>query len=185
MTGSEEVQPSAAPATRVRALTPERLAELSRATRQQLVRALLVERGVRVTRLQPRGEADDLYVSLSAVWRSRQGRVRVIYRSVDEADVASLAEVAAAEDLAEAVLIEAAPHEGDGVVGGGRVQLIGAEALAAGNIGWADQLEREQFVERGHRRVLLSSGRGGGELRLERVANHRRPLEKGTGGLRQ
>lgn len=131
VTGPNEGQTPAAPATHARALTADRLAELTRATRQQLVRALLVERGVRVTRVQPRGEADDLYVSLTAVWRSRQGRVRVVYRSVDEGDIAALAEVATAEDLADAVLIEAAPHQGPVVVGAGPVQLIGAEALVA------------------------------------------------------
>lgn len=82
-----------------------------------------------VDRVQPRGEADDLYVALSALWRTRRGRVRVLYRAAVQADVAELAAVAEAADLADAVLIEAAPSGAPGATGERGVQFIASEEL--------------------------------------------------------
>jgi hypothetical protein len=78
---------------------------------RQLCQVLLAERGLRAQRAQPRAELDDLYLSAPAIWRARPSRVRLIYRPLRSDDVRELAEVARADALAEAVLIEGSAGE--------------------------------------------------------------------------
>jgi hypothetical protein len=95
------------------------------------VQALLVERGFRVERLQPRSEFDDLHISGQSVWRTRPARVRVVYRPLTDDDVQELASVARQEALSDAVLIEAASTTTGPPPAVGAVQVIGAAELIA------------------------------------------------------
>src|SRR3954468_15519363 len=94
--------------TRRQALTSENLSELDARLVRQLCQVIVVERGARITRVQPRNLQDDLYTTSTLLWRSRPGLVRVMHRPLEAADVEALAEVSRAGALAEAVLIEGA-----------------------------------------------------------------------------
>jgi hypothetical protein len=67
---------------------------------------VIIERGLRITRVQPRNQQDDVYTLTQGLWRSRPGLVRIVYRPLENEDVSSLAEVVRSEALGEAVLIE-------------------------------------------------------------------------------
>lgn len=129
---SEDYRPrlmSRAP-TRRQALTLETLAGLDRSLLRQLCQLIVVERGMRITRVQPRDRQDDLYTTSTLLWRPRPGLVRVLHRPLEPADVESLAEVTRAEPLAEAVLIEGAAG-GANLPRDPAVQVIRADQLVA------------------------------------------------------
>lgn len=104
------------------------LPELDWQAKRKLIQILVAERGIRVTRVQPRNESDDLHTESPGLWRPRTGLVRLVHRAVTGADVESLAELARSEALAEAVLVEGAPGT-VGLAGDSAVQVIRAEAL--------------------------------------------------------
>jgi hypothetical protein len=56
---------------------------------------------------------------------------------------------------------------------------------ASGDVGCANQIESQQLVDCLHHGGLRHLGRGCGELRLERIACHRRSLQHETFGIRQ
>jgi hypothetical protein len=115
-------------ATQKQSLEAVGLAELDRQAKRKLTQILVAERGIRVTRVQPRNESDDLHTEAAGLWRPRPGIVRLVHRSLSDADVEALAEVARSEALAEAVLIEGA--QGDlALASDPAVQVIRAEAL--------------------------------------------------------
>ena len=117
---------SNAPSTRRQSLTAETLPHLEPLLVRQLCQVLIVERGVRIVRVQPRDRQDDLYTSAEFLWRARPGLVRLFHRPLEAADVAGLAEVSRAEALAEAVLIEGAPSENE-IEEDAAVQIIRAD----------------------------------------------------------
>lgn len=96
------------PATRRQALTTATLPDLGRSLLRQLCQVILAERGLRVMRAQPRADLDDLYVRAQVIWRTRPTRIRLLHRPLRAADVHELGEVARADALAEAVLVEGA-----------------------------------------------------------------------------
>jgi hypothetical protein len=114
--------------TRRQALTAENLSELGARLVRQLCQVIVVERGARITRVQPRNLQDDLYTTSTLLWRSRPGLVRVMHRPLETADVEALAEVSRAGALAEAVLIEGAYGEAE-VQDDPAVQVIRAARL--------------------------------------------------------
>jgi hypothetical protein len=94
--------------TRQKALTSDGLAALGSPLIRKLCQLVIIERGLRITRVQPRNQQDDIYTLTQGLWRSRPGLVRIVYRPLDNEDVSSLAEVVRSEALGEAVLIEGA-----------------------------------------------------------------------------
>ena len=56
---------------------------------------------------------------------------------------------------------------------------------ASGHVGCANQIEFQQLVDRLHHGGLRHLGRGRGQLRLERIACHRRSFQHETFGVRQ
>ncbi len=100
---------------------------LDRAT--ALCRVLLLEGGWRIDRQQVRAEAIDLHVQAFPLWRQRPVRVRLIDRAASGDDLRDLAEVAAAEGLADAVLIETTDAQGDRPGLEGSVQVLSAVAF--------------------------------------------------------
>jgi hypothetical protein len=105
------------------ALTPS----LDRAT--ALCRVLLLEGGWRIDRQQARAGAVDLHVQAVPLWRQRPVRVRLIDRAASRNDLRDLAEVAAAEGLADAVLIETTDAQGERPSLEGSVQVLNADAF--------------------------------------------------------
>ena len=83
---------------------------------------------------------------------------------------------AALGELARAALMRAQqPAAGRALVDRPAHERV-AEAEAARHVGGPDEAEREQLVDRLHRRRLVDARGGGGELGLERVARDRRAL---------
>lgn len=137
--GSPVAEP---PATRRQALTAATLTSLGRPLLRQLCQVILAERGLRVVRVQPRADLDDLYADAQVIWRARSTRVRLLHRPLVGDDVLELSEVARADALAEAVLVEGAPGDqglpeqpGVDVIRAARfVELIRTSAL----VEWVD-----------------------------------------------
>jgi hypothetical protein len=130
--------------TRRQALTPETLPQLDPMLVRQLCQMLVVEQGLRITRVQRRDRQEDLHTEVEILGRTRPGVVRVVHRPLEPVDVTELAEVARAEALAEAVLIEAAPGGGE-LPDESAVHVIRADELvrqirASALVEWADGL---------------------------------------------
>lgn len=132
--------------TRRQALTADGLHALGGQLVRKLCQLLVIERGLRITRVQPRDRQDDIYTVTEMLWRTRPGLVRVVHRPLERADVESLAELARAEAFAEAVLIEGAVGHAD-LPADVAVQVIRADELvtqvrASALVEWEDGLPR-------------------------------------------
>lgn len=132
----------AQPPTARKALTAQNLPGLGRARIRELCQVLLVERGLRLTRAQPRADVDDLYVQAPLIWRPRTGLMRVLHRAAEATDLTDLAEVARATPLGDAVLVTTA-LDGDDLPADDAVQVIEADELVAklqtsALVEWAD-----------------------------------------------
>lgn len=114
--------------TRRQALTSSNLAALGAPLVRKLGQVLVVERGVRITRVQPRNDHDDLHTETAALWRTRPGLVRIVHRELEDQDVHILGEVARSEALAEAVLVEGFPG-GAELARDPAVQVVRADEL--------------------------------------------------------
>lgn len=114
--------------TQRQALTPSSLAALGAPLVRKLGQVLVVERGVRITRVQPRNDHDDLHTETTGLWRARPGLVRIVHRQLEDQDVQALGEIARSEALAEAVLVEGFPGVGE-LPRDPAVQVIRADEL--------------------------------------------------------
>lgn len=116
------------PVTRQKALTSDGLPALGSLTVRKLCQMLIVERGMRITRVQPRNQQDDIYTMTQGLWQTRPGLVRIVHRPVEDADITALGELTRSEALGEAVLIEGAPGDGSSL-SDPAVQLVRADEL--------------------------------------------------------
>jgi hypothetical protein len=71
-----------------------------------MITGLLAESGITVTDVSPRGDHDELVLTISPGWRPREGRARIFYRGVLKRDLTDLAKLAAQTALSEAILFE-------------------------------------------------------------------------------
>ena len=76
------------------------------------------------------GGQDDLYIASQLLWRPRPGVMRVVHRALESRDVLELAEVARAEPLADAILVEGALGD-DPLPTDDAVHVIRAEELVS------------------------------------------------------
>jgi hypothetical protein len=137
--------------TRRQSLTSENLGALGALAVRKLTQILILERGVRITRVQPRNQSDDLHTESAGLWRPRPGLVRLVHRPLEHEDVATLAEVARSQALGEAVLVEGSAGEGD-LVDDPAVQVIRAEALV-------ERIRSSALIEWRDGRPLPAEGR--------------------------
>ena len=89
-----------------RGLTAQALAALDHDQIRQMIIGLLTESGITVSGLSPRGDHDELILTIAPGWRPREGRARVFYRKVLKRDLTELATLAAQTALSEAILFE-------------------------------------------------------------------------------
>jgi hypothetical protein len=78
-----------------------------------------------------RGDHDELVIEVAPGWRSREGRVRILHRSVTDRDVEELAELAAQTALSEVILIEVASEPGAVTAQSTAVQVVAVDDLIA------------------------------------------------------
>jgi hypothetical protein len=88
-----------------RGFTPQDLALLPRRQRYQLCYGLFAELGLEVQQVEQRAECDDLVVVITPLLAPRLARIRVLYRSATQEDLADLAELAQADELADFLLV--------------------------------------------------------------------------------
>lgn len=105
----------------------------------KLLRLVFIERGHGIERTQPRADHVDLHLVVSSLGRPQRARVRVLDRDVEQRDVDDLAEVRAAEALADVMLV--CPHSVNVPAGGERVCVVGAAEVepllrASTLLGW-------------------------------------------------
>ena len=89
-----------------RGLTAEALAGVDHDQIRLMIIALLTESGITVSGLSPRGDHDELVLTIAPGWRPREGRARVFYRKVLKRDLTELATLGAQTALSEAILFE-------------------------------------------------------------------------------
>lgn len=107
----------------------------------KLLRLVFIEGGHGVDRTQPRADHVDLHLVVSPLERPQRARIRVLDRDVEQRDVDDLAEVRAAEALADAMLV--CPHSVTVPGGGERVRVVAAGEIepllrASALIAWED-----------------------------------------------
>jgi hypothetical protein len=89
-----------------RGLTAEALAAVDHDQIRLMIIGLLTESGITVSGLSPRGDHDELVLTIAPGWRPREGRARVFYRKVLKRDLTELATLGAQTALSEAILFE-------------------------------------------------------------------------------
>jgi hypothetical protein len=108
----------------------------------KLLRLVFIEGGHGIERTQPRADHVDLHLVVSPLGRPQRARVRVLDRDVEQRDVDDLAQVRAAEALADAMLV--CPHSVDVPDGGEPVHVVAADEIepllrASALIAWEDE----------------------------------------------